>query len=81
MEMDPGWGIGRSNWLEIFTGPRLVNPDGVLVGNSGRPLGWGNQMDFWSENIKVNCSVKWVEMWSGGPNKDVAWFNGWVWAW
>ena len=38
-------------------------------------------MGFWSENVKVNCSAKLMKIWSGGPNKDVAWFNPRFWAW
>ena len=66
---------------KFLHGTRLGNTDIVLVRKSGRPPGWGNQMEFWSENVKVNGSVKWMEMWSGGPNEDVAWFNGQVRAW
>ena len=33
-------------------------------------------MEIWSENAKANCLVKWMEMSSGGPKKDVALFNG-----
>ena len=67
--------------LDFFNGTWLGNMDRVLVRNSRPPPGWGNQTDFWSENMKVNCSAKWMEMWSGGPKEDVAWFNGQVWAW
>ena len=66
---------------KLLNGPKMVNTDGVLVGNSGRPPSWGNRMESWSENLKVNYLVKWTNMWSGSPNEDVAWFNGWFWAW
>ena len=39
---------------KFFNGHRLENQDVVLVGNYGRPPGWGNWMEFWSENVKVN---------------------------
>ena len=60
LEMDPGLGIGRGE-------SRLGNMGGVLVRNSGRPSGWGNRMEFWSGNVKVYFSMKWMEMWSVGP--------------
>ena len=66
---------GVIGW-KIVNGYRLGNPDGVLARNSGRPPGWGNWTEFLSENVKVNCSVKWMEMWSDGLKEDVAWFNG-----
>ena len=39
LEMDPGLGIGRGDWLEFLNGPRLGNPGGLLVGNSAPPAG------------------------------------------
>ena len=59
LEMDPGLGIGRGNWFDFF--------EWTPAGKSGRSFGqkfwtppprWSNRMDFWSENLKVNCSVK-----------------------
>ena len=55
--------------------------DRVLVRNSGRTPDWGNQMEFWTENVKVNRLVKLMEMRSGGPNEDVSWFNRLVRDW
>ena len=73
--MDHRLEIGRGDWLKILNGPRLGNTERVLVEDSGRPFSWRNQIEFWSEKLKVNCSVKLMEIWSGGPNEDVAWFN------
>ena len=36
---------GVFGWKKL-NGPRLGNPDRVLVRNYGRPLGWGNRMEF-----------------------------------
>ena len=60
--MDPGWEIWMYCWLENF--------DWTLAGGSGRnfgwkvetDLGWENQKDFWLENVKIECSVKLMEM-------------------
>ena len=60
LEMDPALEIGRGDSLEKLELAWLKNPDGFLVGNCGRPPGWDNRMEFWSENVKVNCSVKWT---------------------
>ena len=66
---------------KILTGPWLRDPEGILVGNFGTTSGWGNQKDFWLENVKVKRSVKQMEMWSSGSKEDVTWSNGWVRYW
>ena len=84
-------------WSAFLAGPRLGDPDGILVGNFERPpagmnrrnFGWkfqngprlGNQKGSWLENVKVKCWMKWMEMWSGGPKEGVSWSNGRVQAW
>ena len=79
--MDSGLGIGMRFGWTFMNGPRMVNPDGVLVRISGRPPGWGNRIDFWLEDVKVNCSVMCMEMWPGDPKDDVDRFNGRFRAW
>ena len=75
-EMDPSWRIWRGDWLENCEWIPAGKSGRIFGQNSGRPPGWGNWTEFLSENVKVNCSVKWMEMWSDGLKEDVAWFNG-----
>ena len=75
---------GKSGWMvgqKFSTGPRLGDLERILVGNFGTAPGWENHKDFWLENVKVNCSVKRMEMWSVDPKEDVPWSNGRVRAW
>ena len=69
-------------WSDFLTGPRLGDPEGILVGNFVTPPpGWENQKDFLLEKVKVKRLVKQMGMWLGGPKEDAPWSNGQVRAW
>ena len=66
---------------DFLTGPRLGDPEGILVGNFRTSPGWGSKKDFGLKNIKVRRSGERMEMWSDGPKEDVTGPNGRVRAW
>ena len=48
------WKYGGVVDWKLLNGSQMGNTDEFFVGNSGRPPGWSNRMESWSENMKVN---------------------------